>query len=145
MRLIFCTVTACYQHNVSVLQRRQGTVRFKTKAGGEQSREALLETKTHRRVNRRQVSSQCFCALCKVWHKKPAFSEIDHLCDPIAWSCPLMTSCAARIKCNGARANTAILTRRLVLFTLLHLMFVSITLICVVADQARDAGPHRQS
>ena len=38
------------------LQRRQGTVRFKSKAGGEQTREALLETKTHRRVNRRHVS-----------------------------------------------------------------------------------------
>ena len=38
-----------------VVQRRQGTVRFKSKAGGEQTREALLETKTHRRVNRRQV------------------------------------------------------------------------------------------
>ena len=37
------------------MQRRQGTVRFKTKAGGEPAREALLETKTHRRVNRRQV------------------------------------------------------------------------------------------
>ena len=39
------------------MQRRQGNVRFKTKAGGQQEREALLETKTHRRVNRRQVLS----------------------------------------------------------------------------------------
>ncbi len=71
----FCTVTACYRRNVSVLQRRQGTVRFKTKAGGVQSREALLETKTHRRVNRRQVGRQCCCVLCEVhelWHKKQA-------------------------------------------------------------------------
>lgn len=42
-------------HNMINVQRRQGTVRFKSKAGGEQTREALLETKTHRRVNRRQV------------------------------------------------------------------------------------------
>lgn len=42
--------------NLSDVQRRQGTVRFKSKAGGEQTREALLETKTHRRVNRRQVT-----------------------------------------------------------------------------------------
>ncbi|KAL0032589.1 hypothetical protein WJX77_009516 [Trebouxia sp. C0004] len=43
------------RHRSMSKKRRQGTVRFKTKAGGEQSREALLETKTHRRVNRRQT------------------------------------------------------------------------------------------
>lgn len=47
-----------YTVNELIMQRRQGTVRFKTKAGGEQAREALLETKTHRRVNRRQVKHQ---------------------------------------------------------------------------------------
>lgn len=45
-------------YSVLALQRRQGNVRFKTKAGGQQEREALLETKTHRRVNRRQVCAE---------------------------------------------------------------------------------------
>lgn len=53
------------QHIVRAMQRRQGNVRFKTKAGGQQEREALLETKTHRRVNRRQVCTDL--AYCQPW------------------------------------------------------------------------------
>ena len=37
-------------------KKREGNVRFKTRAGGMQAQEALLSTKKHRRVNRRQVT-----------------------------------------------------------------------------------------
>ncbi|KAK9811503.1 hypothetical protein WJX72_004946 [[Myrmecia] bisecta] len=36
-------------------KKREGTVRYKSQAGGRRTREALLEPKSHRRVNRRQV------------------------------------------------------------------------------------------
>ena len=36
-------------------RRREGSVRYKSGAGGARTREALLNPKSHRRVNRRQV------------------------------------------------------------------------------------------
>lgn len=35
--------------------RREGSVRYKSGVGGRKTREALLDPKSHRRVNRRQV------------------------------------------------------------------------------------------
>ncbi len=37
-------------------KRREGSVRYKSAAGGVRTREALLDIKSHRRVSRRQVS-----------------------------------------------------------------------------------------
>ena len=81
-------VLVCQGKLSHVAQRRQGTVRFKTVAGGQQNREALLESKTHRRVNRRQVcidvmsghvytthNSLSWCALSKIRFKKQGFQQ----------------------------------------------------------------------
>ncbi len=39
-------------------KRREGSVRYKSAAGGTRTREALLDIKSHRRVSRRQVREE---------------------------------------------------------------------------------------
>eukprot|EP00891_Asterochloris_glomerata_P004589 jgi/Astpho2/4589/Aster-00167 len=43
------------RHRSMSKKRREGTVKIKSAAGGKQTREALLESKTHRRVSRRMA------------------------------------------------------------------------------------------
>ena len=44
------------RHRSMSKKKREGTVKIKSAAGGKQTREALLESKTHRRISRRMVS-----------------------------------------------------------------------------------------
>jgi ribosome biogenesis GTPase len=43
------------RHRSASKKRREGSVRYKSAAGGLRTREALLDIKSHRRVSRRQV------------------------------------------------------------------------------------------
>jgi ribosome biogenesis GTPase len=43
------------RHRAAGKRRREGSVRYKSGAGGRRTREALLNPKSHRRVSRRQV------------------------------------------------------------------------------------------
>ncbi|CAL5230096.1 g13554 [Coccomyxa viridis] len=43
------------RHRAASKKRREGSVRYKSGAGGQKTREALLDPKSHRRVSRRQV------------------------------------------------------------------------------------------
>ena len=48
------------RHRSMSKKKREGTVKIKSAAGGKHTKEALLESKTHRRVSRRMVSC-CQC------------------------------------------------------------------------------------
>jgi ribosome biogenesis GTPase len=44
--------------NACSKKRREGSVRMKSRAGGQQGEEVRLESKSHRRVSRRSVKQQ---------------------------------------------------------------------------------------
>lgn len=50
--------TCLLPSSVHSKKRREGSVRMKSRAGGQQGVEARLETKSHRRVSRRSVKQQ---------------------------------------------------------------------------------------
>lgn len=59
-------------------KKREGNVRYKSAAGGTRTREALLDIKSHRRINRRQVSQSALGSCVSLW-ARAVHSQVHHV------------------------------------------------------------------